>query len=98
MSSRNVNIDKDGKVWVIKINRLDKKNAVDAATAAELAEAFRSFEVDSEALVAVLGGEGGTFSSGLDENELSKSPEEFVKSLSPPGEGDAPMVRKEQVE
>ncbi|MGV9240187.1 crotonase/enoyl-CoA hydratase family protein [Streptomyces nigra] len=42
------------------------RNAVDGPTAAELAAAFREFEADDGARVAVLWGEGGTFCAGAD--------------------------------
>ena len=89
-----VKTEASGNVVVIKINRPDKRNAVNVATAGELAEAFRKFEVDDKASVAVLCGEGGTFCGGYDLEELSEAdPEEFRKRVPPVGEGDAPMVR-----
>ena len=42
------------------------RNAVDAPTAAALAEAFRDFDADADASVAVLYGAGGTFCAGAD--------------------------------
>ena len=42
------------------------RNAVDPATAAALAEAFREFERDEAVRVAVLWGAGGTFCAGAD--------------------------------
>ena len=42
------------------------RNAVDGPTAALLAEAFRAFDADDAAAVAVLTGAGGTFCSGAD--------------------------------
>ena len=45
--------------------RPEVRNAVDGPTAAALADAFREFEA-SDAAVAVLWGEGGTFCSGAD--------------------------------
>ena len=63
-------------------------------TAELLAEAFRKFEIDDECAVAVLYGKGDTFCAGYDLEELSqRGPDEYLKSIAPPGEGDAPMVR-----
>lgn len=59
-------IEKNNSITTILINRPSVKNAVDGATAQELADAFRAFEADETALVAVLGGMGGTFCSGAD--------------------------------
>jgi enoyl-CoA hydratase len=42
------------------------RNAVDAPTAAALAEAFTDFDSDADAAVAVLFGGGGTFCAGAD--------------------------------
>ncbi|MFX0043890.1 MAG: crotonase/enoyl-CoA hydratase family protein [Candidatus Hodarchaeota archaeon] len=51
-------------VYTIIINNPDVKNAVDGPTAKELADAFRKFENDDKAEVAVLWGANRTFCSG----------------------------------
>ncbi|HUR68003.1 MAG TPA: crotonase/enoyl-CoA hydratase family protein [Candidatus Thermoplasmatota archaeon] len=61
-----VRIHRDGSVWTIAIDRPHVKNAVDRPTAHALAEAFREFEADPWARVAVLAGGGGTFCAGAD--------------------------------
>lgn len=61
-----VRIEHDGPVWTIFLARPEAKNAVDRATAEALADAFRAFDADSSASVAVLAGEGGTFCAGAD--------------------------------
>ena len=61
-----VMIEKDGPVWTVILNRPERKNAVDRNMADELANAFRSFESESDALVAVLWGAGGCFCAGAD--------------------------------
>jgi enoyl-CoA hydratase len=53
-------------VTTVVLSRPDVRNAVDATTAAELAAAFRAFEADPDASVAVLYGDGGTFCAGAD--------------------------------
>ena len=58
--------DTDGPVRIITIDRPEVRNAVDRPTAVALADAFRSFEADDGALVAVLTGAGGTFCAGAD--------------------------------
>lgn len=50
----------------VLLDRPEVRNAVDGPTAAALAEAFRRFDADDDAAVAVLHGEGGTFCSGAD--------------------------------
>ena len=56
----------DGDVLVVTIDRVDRRNAVDGSTAAELAEAFRRFDADDELRAAVLTGAGGVFCAGAD--------------------------------
>ena len=51
-------------VYTVIINNPEVKNAVDGPTAKELADAFREFEDDEKAEVAVLWGANGTFCSG----------------------------------
>src|SRR5579859_1287715 len=61
-----VRVERDGPVTTVLLSRPERRNAVDGATAAELAEAFRRFDADSAAAVAVLHGEGGVFCAGAD--------------------------------
>jgi enoyl-CoA hydratase len=61
-----VRIERDGPVFTVLLSRPDRRNAVDGPTATALSEAFREFERDPEALVAVLHGEGGEFCAGAD--------------------------------
>ena len=56
----------DGAVAVVTIDRPARRNAVDSATAAALAAAFRRFDADPALAVAVLTGAGGTFCAGAD--------------------------------
>lgn len=61
-----VRIERQGYVTTVVLSRPEARNAVDGPTAAELTAAFREFEADEEARVAVLWGEGGTFCAGAD--------------------------------
>src|SRR6185437_14682248 len=61
-----VRVENSGAVWTVIVDRPGVRNAVDRETAAALAEAFRDFEANADASVAVLWGEGGTFCSGAD--------------------------------
>ena len=61
-----VRVERDGAVTTVIIDRPEVRNAVDRPTAAALAEAFRAFDADDGASVAVLCGEGGTFCAGAD--------------------------------
>jgi enoyl-CoA hydratase len=59
-------IEKDGPVTLITLDRPEVRNAVDRDTALALADAFRAFDADGDARVAVLHGAHGTFCSGAD--------------------------------
>jgi enoyl-CoA hydratase len=61
-----VHVERDGAVTTVTIDRPARRNAVDGPTAAALADAFRAFDADDEAAVAVLHGAGGTFCAGAD--------------------------------
>jgi enoyl-CoA hydratase len=61
-----VRTETDGPVRVVTIDRPEVRNAVDAPTAAALAEAFRAFDADDAASVAILTGAGGVFCAGAD--------------------------------
>lgn len=61
-----VRVDRSGPVTTVILDRPEVRNAVDGPTAAALAEAFRDFEADDDASVAVLYGAGGTFCAGAD--------------------------------
>lgn len=62
----NVRIETDGPITTVVIDRPEARNAVDGPTAAALADAFRTFDADPAAHVAVLTGAGGTFCAGAD--------------------------------
>ncbi|HSO97437.1 MAG TPA: crotonase/enoyl-CoA hydratase family protein [Solirubrobacteraceae bacterium] len=61
-----VRVQRQGAVTTVLLHRPERRNAVDGATAAALADAFRAFQADDEAAVAVLHGESGTFCAGAD--------------------------------
>src|SRR3546814_16962969 len=61
-----VRIDRDDAVTIVTIDRPDKRNAVDPATAAALRDAFTAFAADERARVAILTGREGHFCAGFD--------------------------------
>jgi enoyl-CoA hydratase len=61
-----VRVERADAVCTVVIDRPEQRNAVDGDTARDLAEAFRAFERDDQARVAVLWGAGGTFCAGAD--------------------------------
>ena len=60
-----------GRVFTVILDRPAHRNAVDRPTAALLAQAFRAFEADPDARVAVLTGARGTFCAGADLKAVS---------------------------
>ncbi|MFB6435274.1 crotonase/enoyl-CoA hydratase family protein [Streptomyces sp. NPDC056411] len=81
-----VRIERAGPVTTVVLSRPAVRNAVDGATARQLANAFREFEADDGARVAVLWGEGGTFCSGADLKALAEGRGNRVAP-----DGDGPM-------
>ncbi|NUS44423.1 MAG: crotonase/enoyl-CoA hydratase family protein [Mycobacteriaceae bacterium] len=86
MSTDRVLVRSDGPVTTISVNRPEVRNAYDRATAAALAAAFRAFDADAAAAVAVLHGEGGTFSAGADLKAVAAGDGNRVAP-----DGDSPM-------
>jgi enoyl-CoA hydratase len=58
-------------IWIISINNLEKKNALNGEIARELHSTLLRFESDSNAKVAILRGQGGTFCAGADLSTLN---------------------------
>lgn len=83
---QSVRIERAGPVWTVILSRPQRRNAVDRFTAAQLADAFRSFEADAEARVAVLWGEGGSFCAGADLKAVAEGEGNVVRE-----DGDGPM-------
>lgn len=82
-----VRVERDGPVTTVVLHRPHARNAVDGATAAALAQAFREFDADDSAAVAVLWGDGGTFCAGADLKAVG-TPD--GNRVDPPG-ADGPM-------
>jgi enoyl-CoA hydratase len=83
-----VAVDRRGAIVIVSIDRPEVKNAVDGATATELADAFRSFERDPSGVVAILTGAGETFCAGADLKAIAG--ERGVATRFEP-DGDGPM-------
>lgn len=81
-----VRVERSGPVTTVILDRPAAKNAVDRATAEELAAAFRAFDADSEARVGVLYGDHGSFCAGADLKALASGTPNRVAP-----DGDGPM-------
>jgi enoyl-CoA hydratase len=81
-----VRVQRDGPVTTVIIDRPARRNAVDGPTAAALADAFRRFDADPDAAVAILQGAGGTFCAGADLHTVGTPQGNRVEA-----DGDGPM-------
>ncbi|MCF8504972.1 MAG: crotonase/enoyl-CoA hydratase family protein [Caulobacter sp.] len=61
-----ITITREGPVTIVAIDRADRRNAVDGPTARLLYDAFKAFDADETASVAILTGAGGAFCAGAD--------------------------------
>lgn len=81
-----IRVERDGAVLTVLLDRPEARNAVDRATAEELAEAFRAFDADDDVRVSVLAGVGDHFCAGADLKAFAAGQ---PNRLEP--DGDAPM-------
>jgi enoyl-CoA hydratase len=79
-----IRAEKQGAVTTIIMDRPERRNAVNGPTARALVDAFRAFEADDGARVAVLWGAGGTFCAGAD---LKAFPTGEGLRVAPDGDG-----------
>jgi len=84
--SDGVRVERDGPVTTVVLSRPERRNAVDGATADALTAAFREFDADPDAAVAILHGEGGVFCSGADLKAIGTPAGNRVTA-----DGDGPM-------
>jgi enoyl-CoA hydratase len=82
-----VSIERQGAITTVIIDRPAARNAIDRATATALADAFRTFDADPTASVAVLCGTGGHFCAGADLKAFVANPDEWQLDE----DGDAPL-------
>ena len=82
----NIAVEKSGPVTTVVIDRPERRNAVDPATAQALRHAFAQFEGDPDAQVAVLTGSGGHFCAGFDLKAFAAAdPDHIAYDPSAPG-------------
>ena len=84
--SAGVRVEREGPVTTVLLSRPERRNAVDGATADALTAAFRAFDADDGAAVAVLHGEGGVFCAGADLKAIGTDAGNRVSA-----DGDGPM-------
>jgi enoyl-CoA hydratase len=81
-----VTYESAGTIAIVTINRPEARNAVDQPTAQALAAAFRRFDADESALVAILTGAAGFFCAGADLKAVATARGNRVTE-----EGDGPL-------
>lgn len=86
MERPSVRSESNGPVTTIILDRPARRNAVDPATAAALRAAFRAFDRDRGARVAVLWGAHGTFCAGFDLTALAAGARKIPRAY-----GEGPM-------
>ena len=83
-----VTYERDGEVATITLNRPDKLNAFSDELVGALSDELHRFDMDDEAHVAILCGNGRAFSSGADVKQRQlRSREEFLRLGGPQGRG-----------
>ncbi len=90
-----VRVERSGSVTTVLLSRPARRNAVDGATAEALATAFRAFDADDTASVAVLHGEGEVFCAGAD---LTAVGTERGNRVAPDGDGPMGPTRMRPVQ
>jgi enoyl-CoA hydratase len=79
-------VERSGPVTTVLLDRPAARNAVDRATAEELAAAFSAFDADPNARVGVLAGLHGTFCAGADLKAIASGQGNRIAP-----DGDGPM-------
>src|ERR1700751_2769035 len=83
---QSIRVETDDRVTTVILDRPERRNAVDGPMAADLASAFKAFDADPDADVAVLWGAGGNFCAGADLKAVGTDRGNTVETT-----GDGPM-------
>jgi len=75
-----VSVEHRDRIAIVTIERPERRNAVDGATAQQLYDAFKAFDADDGLDVAVLQGRGGAFCAGADLKAISEGGGNPVKA------------------
>jgi enoyl-CoA hydratase len=88
-----VRIETDGPVWTIIHSRPEARNAMNPENATALYKAFRKFDADQDAQVAVFWGEGGAFCAGYDLKRAAlQTADDSLAAHNFPEQGEAPQA------
>ncbi|MEM1112108.1 MAG: crotonase/enoyl-CoA hydratase family protein [Pseudomonadota bacterium] len=80
-----IQVERRDRITLISIDRATARNAVDGPTAQALADAFRAFDADPGADVAVFYGQHATFCAGADLKAVASG--ERINRMAPDGDG-----------
>jgi enoyl-CoA hydratase/carnithine racemase len=69
MSFRSLELERDGEILRVHLNRPERRNALDTTVLEQIAELFGSLQHDFETRVVVLGGRGASFCAGADRKD-----------------------------
>lgn len=78
-------IERKGHILIVKLNRSEKRNAVNLDMVERLEKIWKDFEKDQELYVGIITGEGGNFCAGADLGELRGLMERALKPEGPLG-------------
>lgn len=77
-----IKVERAGSITVLKINRPDQRNCIDADTAAQMRAAFDEIEADDGCAAVILTGEGDiSFSAGLDLKQLAAQGPDLIPNV-----------------
>jgi enoyl-CoA hydratase len=85
-----IEVDREGAVLVVSLNRPEVRNAIDGPTARALAVTFREYDADPDLSVAVLTGSGESFCAGADLGTIADG-SDAEQPLRVREDGDAPL-------
>ncbi|MGB2990579.1 MAG: enoyl-CoA hydratase-related protein, partial [Candidatus Zixiibacteriota bacterium] len=87
MDFKNIIVDKENGVGIVKMNRPDALNALNSETLRELKEVFAHLKEDDDVKVIIITGEGKAFVAGADIAEMKDMSPDQANDFSKFGQG-----------
>ena len=81
MTYETLKVQREGPLMTVRLNRPEKRNAINLRMHAELQEVCRELAEDFETRVVILAGEGAGFSSGADTGERGRPGPDYKLEL-----------------
>jgi enoyl-CoA hydratase/carnithine racemase len=92
-------VDRDGAIMTVRLNRPEKRNAINYQMHFELQQLCHELQSDFETRVVIISGEGSAFSSGADTSEWGKpGPDNELELRHQSGIGSRTTVAIEQLD